>query len=134
MSGYRRALNVSRKNCWILVARNMRPGDNHRKWQPVSVLTFTIICASKKDALEFRLIYGGSQFPVQANMTDEAYDAYLERFVKIQPYQATGKWEVWAHNAMRGWVPDTRELFSGSSESQYDGKPSQRLVTVTDER
>ena len=129
-----RGLNVSRKNCWILVARNMRPGPDHGKWQPATVMGFVVICASKKDVMEFRLTLGGSQFPIQANMTDDAYEEYLDRFIKIQPYQATGRWEVWAHNAMRGWIPDTRELLTGSSESQYDQRPSQQNVTVTDER
>jgi hypothetical protein len=129
-----RPLNVSRQNCWMLIARNMQPGDEHGKWQPVSVLRFTVICASKKDALEVRLIIGSSQFPPAPAMTDEAYSEYLDRFIKVRPYQASGKFEVWAHNWLRGWIPDIHELLIGSSESQYDVKPSERRITVVDER
>jgi hypothetical protein len=116
VSAYRRPLNVSRKNLWILVARNMRGGTEHGQWQPASVLGFKIICASEKDAQEFRFTFGSSQF------------------IKIQPYVGTGRYEVWAHNVMRGWVPDINEILTGKSDSQYDVKPSERRITVIDER
>jgi hypothetical protein len=93
-----------------------------------------VICASEKDAQEFRLTYGSSQFPPMPSMTDEQYEIYLGQFIKIQPYVATGRFEVWAHNAMRGWIPDISEILSGKSDSQYDAKPSQRRITVVDER
>jgi hypothetical protein len=129
-----RPLNVSRKSLFILVARNMRGGNEHGQWQPASVLGFKIICASEKDAQEFRFTFGSSQFPPGPTMTDEQYEAYLERFIKIQPYVGTGRYEVWAHNAMRGWIPDINEILTGKSDSQYDVKPSERRITVVDDR
>ena len=128
------SLNVSRRNCFILVARDMRPGRDHGSWQPLSVMGFSLIFASKKDAMEFRLVYGGSQYPVHARMSDDAYEAYLEQFVRIQPYEATGKWEVWGHNAMRGWVPEVAEILTGRSDSQYDLKVVPSRVSVFDSR
>lgn len=127
-------LNVSRKNCWILITRDMKPGPNHGKWTVMSVQGFTVIFASKRDAMEFRLVYGGSQFPILANMSDDAYETYLDRFIKLQPYEATGKWEVWGHNVRRGWVPSFAEVLSGSSDSQYEGYHTPARVTVFDER
>ncbi len=125
-------LNVSRKHLWCLVARNMQlPGQ---PWQRLSVLGFTVMFASRRDAQEFRLTYGGSQFPLQANLSDDAYEAWLDHFVKLEPYESTGRYEVWGHNAMRGWVPTTEEVLTGRSDSQYEPRPQERHVTVADRR
>lgn len=124
-------LNVNRHNCWILVGRNQRPGPGHGEWQPLSVMGFTVVFASKLDAMEFRLLYGSSQFPVQGPINDDAYEAYIEQFIKLRPYELTGRYEVWGHNVRKGWVPRPDEILSGKSDSQYDealGKALQRSL------
>lgn len=119
-------LNVSRKNCFIVLARQQHPGESHGKWEPISTSGFTVVCHSKYMAVELCWFVAPKigYSPPRADMTEEAYLDWLldeAKVLQIVPYEARGDYDTpgtggecpsWAF--YRGWYPDAADILEAS--------------------
>lgn len=107
------------KSTWYrLLVRNMRPGPNHGRWEPVTRHGFLVVACSKIEAYEVCFMLGQRYFGDPGFDTDEGYIEWLLRnYIKLEQWTplesdveegiSARKMEMSVYKFLRGWVPGT---------------------------
>jgi hypothetical protein len=113
-----RPLAVKRAGCFLVLMRNLKPGNQQGQWQPLSTSGFRVVCASRLEASECVWMTGGALYPRPAHLAVDRGDAdftylnwLLEHHFRIVPYTAGDyPMEVSFADFVKGWYPNAEDI------------------------
>lgn len=124
-----RPLNVTTRDMYRVLTRNLNPGPMHGQWHAISTSGFVVCCPGKKEAKELVWLVGGRTYPRPASLIhdDDADDFrylgwLLRHHFRIDPLASTDvgpfdeqgvcrkRAQVMLHAFLRGWYPGAQDL------------------------